>query len=235
MQSLFEDILCLYPLEQRQSTANPTNCTDICRKLVLCAWTARLRVVEAQVIQKFVQMSVGADAANFNAATWLDKSWTLPWQERNFAQLVRAKSELEGIEAGIDNNMDALGIGCKSQTTEEWEAEAWRSLQNTVAALKKRVDMTLQSYTEAVSVRQAQQVGYLTSLATLFIPASFVAAIFAMGGDYSASAGKFWVFWVISVPLVLLCCIILFTHFGVWLLRLFRKCLGYGEVEKSHV
>src|ERR1700733_7250961 len=77
MQSLFKDILYLYPLEQRQSTADPTSCTDICRRLVLCAWTARLRVVEAQVMQKQYEMSVGETATDFHAATWLDHSWTL--------------------------------------------------------------------------------------------------------------------------------------------------------------
>jgi Mg2+ and Co2+ transporter CorA len=43
-------------------------------------------------------------------------------------------------------------------------------------------------------------VGYLTSLATLFLPVLFVAAVFSMGGEYAAGESRFWVFWVIFAP-----------------------------------
>jgi Mg2+ and Co2+ transporter CorA len=138
--------------------------------------------------------------------------------------------------------MDALGIGSDSQTTEEWEAEAWKSLRNAVQTLKKRVDIISQAYTEAVSVRQsivsnqqAEQVGYLTSLAVLFVPASFVASIFSMGGDFSAGADRFWVFWAILVPLVMLSCIFLFTKLGERIWSSLRQYYEYGRKEESPV
>lgn len=236
---MFDDLLRLYPIKKRESTKDPKSCTDICRRLFLSAWTARLRIAEAQVIRKQYQMSIGATTTNFHAVTWLNGSWTLPWQEREFGSLVRAKSALESIDADLSYNIDALG---NNSCVDDWEAAAWKGLRDAVGSLKKRVDIISQAYSQAVSVResivanrQAQQVGYLTSLATLFIPASLLAGIFSMGGDFSAGASRFWVFWVISVPLVLMSCIFLFTKLGGWILSLLRRCSGQVNVEKSFV
>jgi Mg2+ and Co2+ transporter CorA len=112
--------------------------------------------------------------------------------------------------------MDALGISDTSQTTEKWEAEAWKSLENTLLTLKRRLDIMLEAYTQFVSIhestfgnQQARQVGYLTSLATLLIPASSIAAIFSMDGEFAAGQAHFWVFWTMSLPIVLVASIYL--------------------------
>lgn len=62
---------------------------------------------------------------------------------------------------------------------------------------------------QAVSVRetitantQSRQVGYLTFLATLFLPISFIASIFSMGGKFSVGEQLFWVFWAFALPVV---------------------------------
>jgi len=171
-------------------------------------------------------MSIGNIAAEATAATWLNKSWARPWDPRDFGRLVRAKSVLESTEWELYRNMDALGVLSKAQSTEAWETEAWKSLQKVVQTLKARLDIVLQAYMQAVSVResitsnkQARQVGYLTSLATLFIPISFVAAIFSMGGEFSAGASHFWVYWIIAVPVVAVGCLLLFTKVGGRILR----------------
>lgn len=241
MRSMFDDILRVYPTRGRQSTADPTSSSDVCRQLVLSAWTAGLRVNEAQVIRKQYQMSVGPGSKTFNPRTWLDRSWTHPWTERDFGRLVRAKSTLESIDSSLLYNMDALGIGGNNHLGEEWEVEAWKSLRSAVQTLKTRVNMISEAYMQAVSVResivantQARQVGYLTSLATLFIPLSFVAAVFSMGGDFAAGQKRFYVFWAISVPITLVAlCVLLF---GSWVLNSLRKCSGTIRVkEDKHI
>ncbi|CAI6087308.1 unnamed protein product [Clonostachys chloroleuca] len=240
MKSMFDDIVSMYPAWQRQSTADPVTSTDICRQLVLSAWVARLRITEAEVVRKQYQMSIGVGLSPFNPRTWLDGSWTQPWTEREFGGLVRAKSALESTDTSLFYNMDALGIGGKSHIGEEWETEAWKSLRNALLTLKTRVDIMMAAYTQAVSVResivankQARQVGYLTSLATLFVPVSFIAAVFSMGGDYAAGQQRFYVFWAISLPIAVVAfCAYLF---GGCVLSLLRKCLGTPEGEKYPV
>lgn len=235
MESMFEDILLLYPLTERQLTADLNSCMDICKRIVLSAWTARLRIAEAQIVQEQYRMSIGNTTNEISAANLFEKSWARPWHARDFGRLVRAKTALESIAWELYRNIDALGLGSQAQTTEVWEAEAWRSLQNVVQNLKARLEIISQAHMQAVSVResitsnkQAQQVGYLTSLATLFIPISFVAAVFSMGGDFSAGASHFWVYWVIAVPVVAVGCLLLFTKFG-------RRILGNVSAEQSPV
>jgi hypothetical protein len=234
-RSIFEDILRVYSLEQHQFPTDPGVCTDICRKLALSAWTAWLRVVEAHIAQEHYSLSTSAMVSEISTTTWLDKAWKQGWHSRQFGRLVRAKSALESIDVDVYYNMDALGIGGKTAITEDWETDAWKNLEHAVQVLKARLDVTLQAYTQAVSVqesitsnKQARQVGYLTSLATLFIPISFVAAIFSMGGNFSAGAKLFWVYWVIAIPLAMTGCILLFTQTGA-------KLLGHGDMDGSLV
>ncbi|KAI0530056.1 hypothetical protein GGR58DRAFT_268163 [Xylaria digitata] len=228
MKSMFDDVVNLYKARKCQSTADPKICTDICRQLVLSAWTARLRVMEAEVIRKQYQMSISSTTSTIDYRTWLDKSWTQPWKEREFGGLVRAKSVLETTSTNLFYNMDALGIGGRSPVGEEWETDAWKSLQNAILTLKTRVDIMSEAYTQAVSVResivantQARQVGYLTSLATLFVPVSFIAAVFSMGGEYAAGQQRFYVFWAVSLPVVVVASCIYF--FGDYILSVLPK------------
>jgi hypothetical protein len=195
---------------------------DYCRSLVLSAWTARIRIVETQLIKEQLMLSIGDIPAGARAAEVFEKSWQRPWHPRDFGRLVRAKSALESIDWELRRNMDALGIGSESKrTAEAWEADAWQSLREVIKSLKIRLDIMLQAYMQSISVRetsaankQARQVGYLTSLATIFIPLSFVAAIFSMGGDFSAGSDRFWVYWVVAVPVAAIGCLLLFTKLG---------------------
>ncbi|KAF4454873.1 magnesium and cobalt transport protein [Fusarium austroafricanum] len=211
MKSMFDDIVALYPYRPTQSSADPLTATDICRQLVLSAWVARLRITEAEVAIRQTHMTTDPSMDILNYRNWMDGSWMHAWTPRDFGGLVRAKTSLERMDLRLLYNMDALGVGKTNSITEEWEAEAWKRLRDTLLTLKMRVDILLQAYTQAVSAResqiankQARQVGYLTSLATFFVPMSFVAAVFSMGGDYAAGEKKFYVFWVISVPIAVL-------------------------------
>lgn len=237
MQSSFDDIVLLYR-EQRRSHQTPASCTDICRRLVLSAWTASIRIMEAQIVQEQFNMSIGARVTEFNSATWLDDAWTTPWESRRFGRLIRAKSALESVSADLYHNMDALGIGGKCQITEEWETDAWKSLQYTTDSLKTRVDIILQAYMQAVSVRetitantQARQVGYLTSLATLFLPISFIASIFSMGGKFSVGEQLFWVFWAFAIPVVGIGCGLLFSKPGRKLIGKLQQKNAFSSID----
>jgi len=227
MRSMFDDLCDLYPLMQRQSTTDALDCVNICREMVLSAWTAYLRIVEAQIIEEEFRKSVGRSANRANdIATWLSQSWTQPWQQREFGRLTYARLTLEKNDEDLRINMDALGVGTQNQTVEDWEADAWRHLRDTLRSNMRRLDILWQAYTQVISVResissnkQSRQVEYLTSLATLFIPASLIAAIFSMGGDFAVGASHFWVYWAVSAPIVALCFILLFTRLGGSALR----------------
>jgi Mg2+ and Co2+ transporter CorA len=53
------------------------------------------------------------------------------------------------------------------------------------------------------SIREAKNVKVLTVIAMFFIPLAFTSGLFSMGDRFSPGSDQFWVFWAVSVPLVL--------------------------------
>ncbi|KAF9876751.1 hypothetical protein CkaCkLH20_05597 [Colletotrichum karsti] len=228
MNSLFDDMVLLYPLTVRTSTASPNDCNDICRKLVLAEWTARLRIIEAEIARERLELIIPRSGAARNIAELLETSWPGFWRPKDFARLVRAKTILESITAELRQNLRALGVGpdATPRILSPWETDAWESLHEAAGLMVSKVEGTMQAYMQASSVRQmlsaneqAVQVGRLTSMATIFLPVSLVATIFSMGGEFAAGERMFWVFWVIAVPVGLVGCFLLFTTAGRNILR----------------
>ncbi|KAK5653830.1 hypothetical protein OQA88_7989 [Cercophora sp. LCS_1] len=173
------------------------------------------------------------------ATTWLDSAWTRPWQSRAFGRLVRARLAPETIATNPRTNVDALGLlggtsfvsndsnrSTSMSLMEGWEADAWYSLREALDGCKRRLDILWQAYSEAVAAResimsnfQGRHVGYLSSLATLFVPVSLVTGIFSMGGEFAPSESHFWVYRAVSVPVMILGCVLLFTRAGRRVMR----------------
>jgi hypothetical protein len=53
------------------------------------------------------------------------------------------------------------------------------------------------------SIQEARSVRVLTLLGKLFLPLGFSSGLLSMGGDFLLGTDKFWVFFVIAVPLIL--------------------------------
>ncbi|KAG5811350.1 hypothetical protein H9Q74_006054 [Fusarium xylarioides] len=76
--------------------------------------------------------------------------------------------------------------------------------------LKTRADLLNESLTGLTgilgnkrSIREAKTVKTLTLVALIFIPLSFTSALFSMYDDFLPGRERFWVFWVVSLPLVI--------------------------------
>lgn len=87
------------------------------------------------------------------------------------------------------------------------------------------------SYTQVVALREAQAsnvqasgVRWLTILGTLFVPVSVVAGVMSMGGEYLPGEDRFWVFFAVIVPVIVVV--------GVVLLLLMKGKLTFRSVQK---
>lgn len=54
------------------------------------------------------------------------------------------------------------------------------------------------------SVREAKNMKALTMIAMVFIPLAFTCGLFSMSDSYIPGGGKFWVFFAVSIPLVIM-------------------------------
>jgi len=70
------------------------------------------------------------------------------------------------------------------------------------------------------SITDSKSLSRLTILGFVFVPVSFVCSFFSMGGDFAVGENKFWVFWVVVLPLTL---VIVVAAFWKWWWRRLRK------------
>jgi hypothetical protein len=206
MSSMYDDIVCLYQTEQYEIIRIP----ELCRRMVLWSWRAQVNL-SAKLVKEVV-VNLLRDAAS--SVQSVDKT---AWR------LVQAKLQIQALEEGIQLNMNALGIGGPRSIAEEWEAEDWKSLENTIEAVGRGIDVVYEFQTQSAGIRGTRGVTRLTSVAILFAPVSVIAGIFAMAGDYAAGAKNFWVFWAVSIPLMSILSLILFKSILLSALRNLKK------------
>jgi Mg2+ and Co2+ transporter CorA len=70
------------------------------------------------------------------------------------------------------------------------------------------------------SISDSKSSGRLTILGFVFLPISFVATFFSMGGDFAVGERMFWVFWVVAAVVTAVDCAVGFGKYWE------RKWLG---------
>lgn len=95
-------------------------------------------------------------------------------------------------------------------------------LQDKVLATSRRIEKNIDLLTALVSIGEGKQalgenhaLARLSLLATVFLPFSTVATIFSIQGGYGPGEGKFWLFWVIAVPLTGLVILLTAPYYGI--------------------
>jgi Mg2+ and Co2+ transporter CorA len=63
------------------------------------------------------------------------------------------------------------------------------------------------------SIADSKSLSRLTVLGFIFVPVSFVATLFSMGGDFAVGQSRFWIYFAVTVPLTV---VILLMTFGKW-------------------
>lgn len=77
--------------------------------------------------------------------------------------------------------------------------------------LKERTDSLIQAMTGLASIagnrqnlEEARRVQRLTGLALFFVPLAYTSSLFSMQDNYAPNKGKFWVYWVVAIGIVVL-------------------------------
>jgi hypothetical protein len=194
MSSMYDDIVRLYRTGQYEMLRIP----ELCRRIVLWSWRAQVNLSAKLVKEVVVDLLL-------NAASSPQSTDRTAWR------LVQAKLQIQSLEESIQFNMNVLGIGGPRSIAEAWEAEDWKSLENTIATVGRGIDVVYEFQTQRAGIQGTTSVKNLTSVAILFAPVSVIAGIFAMGGEFAAGDKRFWVFWAVSIPLMSVLSLILFT------------------------
>ncbi|KAI1735869.1 hypothetical protein F4680DRAFT_452531 [Xylaria scruposa] len=104
------------------------------------------------------------------------------------------------------------------------------------------IEMQIKSYANALeslntlvqlanshrSMSEASDVRRLTYIAVVFIPLSFVAALFSMGDNFLPGRDNFWLYWATSIPITLVVLGVMSLHLlKAYFLCLFEKIQGW--------
>ena len=118
----------------------------------------------------------------------------------------------------VESSLRSMGINIDKESDDE--GKELLSVLKRLQGFKEKVESLTSVVTGILSVRQAdlsqketKLVSRLTFVALVFIPLSFTASIFSMGGDFLPGSSRFWVYFAAAVPMTLIILAL------AWLLR----------------
>lgn len=195
----------------------------------------------------------------YNAGILRSLEWPLLRQDALSIEMSKAEgkwSDLQTIASCCNNYVEdleeaMLSLGIDSQPPETGSPKSWvqddadfRYLLGQAKSLTKRVTELNSAFTGLTSIigndqanaeaersiQEAQSVRVLTLLATVFIPLSFTCGLLSMSDEYLPGSAKFWVFFAVSVPLVILIFVIAALINLAWLRPQQLKALILGRL-----
>ena len=118
----------------------------------------------------------------------------------------------------VESSLRSMGMNTDKESDDA--GKELLSVLKRLQGFKEKVESLTSVVTGMLSIRQADMsqketklVSRLTFVALVFIPLSFTASIFSMGGDFLPGSSRFWVYFAAAVPMT---CIVLAL---AWLLR----------------
>jgi hypothetical protein len=141
------------------------------------------------------------------------------WHDEFFDFIVGSCGAMKELIQEMVENMVSLGLPTKDGTARnsgvaggppQWEIDGWRSVLDLAHVVQGLTNALATVYLQYITIQEArisngnaQSLSKITVLTMFFIPLSTVASIFSMGGDFLPGNPKAWVFWVVSIPVLM--------------------------------
>lgn len=241
--SMLED-LCFYWLEYGNTLHiqdSPNIASVFLKKLTASNYMQLIEFVRSNLANLEYQLSL-VDSVN---------GIEIPWVEQQWADLHGWSRQCLGYVEDVEAIMLALGISSSnpdlSEIPADWTSSEkdFRYIHKFLKDLKIRTDVLISSITGLAGIagnrqalrearrsfREAKAIKTLTLLGMIFIPLAFCTGLFSMSEQYLPGAASSWVYFAVSIPLVVLIFILAFAidlgydDEGVWTLGKFMKAL----------
>ncbi|KAL4898783.1 hypothetical protein BDV59DRAFT_207015 [Aspergillus ambiguus] len=212
--SLFDDIVSVSSYVQHDVGEDARSTSYIARKLVIAVFLGflRRRYLNLLGLQSHISTAKPMNRCNY-LRNFMDGSLSR-WEHELFGFIVNVKFGMNVLLKEVEDNMAALGlnenIAQENGTIPLWERDGWTAVHEGCTTILHMADMLLNSYLQFVSIEEARSsnkgarsLARINILATLFIPMSTVASIFSMQEQFLPGRQFFWVFWVVSLPILL--------------------------------
>jgi hypothetical protein len=219
---LHDDILTHFSVADTCPGRNPLTITTFVRGFAVSKWTVQLNHIRRSYTH--CRATLFSNSEQGRNRSFHTKSspepvkqtanWGAHWKEWIFDSMAWYITDLSVNKQDIEANMRALGIDIEDTNSYgligKREAQMWRLIHAHCADLQDMFQQLTTLYTQVVALRkarasnaQAKSVKWLTMLGTFFVPLSVVAGIMSMGADFLPGQNKFWVYFAVVGPLLL--------------------------------
>jgi hypothetical protein len=220
--SIFDDALNKFASRNQDvgEIDNPMAVVKFPRKLLIGIMLAflRRRYLNLLRIQK-TRVKPGRTLRN-NYLSSLSEGALSSWHDEFFDFIVGSCAAMKELIQETEENMVSLGLPMEDRTTcnsgvaggpPQWETDGWRSVLDLAHVIDGLTNSLATGYLQYITIQEArisngnaQSLSKITVLTMLFIPLSTVASIFSMGGDFLPGNPRAWVFWVVSIPVLMM-------------------------------
>ncbi|KAH8902478.1 hypothetical protein BR93DRAFT_886947 [Coniochaeta sp. PMI_546] len=221
--SMFDDTLNNFASDNGWDDSeldNPMVVVEFPRKLVIATMLAflRRRYLNLLRIQK-THVKPNQTLRN-NYLSSFSEGALSSWHDEFFDFIVGSCAAMRELIREMEENMVSLGLPLKSGTAPDpevvgvppqWEVDGWGAVLDIGQLVNELTNALGTGYLQYVSIQEArvsncnaQNLSKLTVLTMLFIPLSTVASMFSMSDDFLLGGPRAWVFWVVSIPVLLL-------------------------------
>lgn len=223
----------------KSAIENPVNTTNYVLKVVAYHWTNLLELILLTMNQAEFVADEGRHPENFmgdpGAQTKLFATNNYKLWKKQISQLYVGiwyfnifRRRMAFYEDDLDLAIEALNPRSDASDLPEALKGAsidFQTLQARLRLYKARADMLASTADEIVNLRSAAKSLddsafnlRLAIFAAIVFPGTFIAALFGMSDGYKPGDEQFWIFWVVSVPLIALMIPIIVG--GSWLQKL---------------
>ena len=225
---LHDDVMIHFSVANAGPGGNPLSVTPFVRGFVISKWTAQLNHIRRSYSHTRAALFSKVPSCH-RVGTGISVRhtvlWGADWKEWMFETMTRFTTDLYLYRLEVETNMRALGIDVDDPQSYGFvgkrEAQMWRFLRSTCLDLQDMFQQLTNSYTQVIALREAQasnaqasSIRWLTVLGTLFVPISIVAGIMSMGGEFLPGEKKFWVFFAVVCPVLLVIGVVLVVTLG---------------------
>jgi hypothetical protein len=220
--SIFDD--ALNDLASRNQDAseidNPMAVVKFPRKLVIGIMLAFLRRRYLNLLRIQKTHVKPNQNLRINYLSSVSEGALSSWQDEFFDFIVGSCAAMKELIREMEENMVSLGLPMGNSNARnsgvaggppQWEIDGWRSVLDLAHVVDVVANSLAMGYLQYISIQEARisngnakSLSKITVLTMLFIPLSTVASIFSMGGDFLPGNSRAWVFWVVSIPVLMM-------------------------------
>jgi len=204
-----------------ESLEDPESVMAFAKKLVASHFLQLIYFVRALAAERSWNLSRRQADFNLDDLGWVEEQWSdLQSTSRRCTEYIE-DAELNLRELGIcasdgvraktaswiDCEIDMQYIHHRLQGLQDRVntlSDAMTGLGSLVANRLAQKQAVLTQKDSTRSLKEAKRTRLLTIVGLLFIPLAYSSSIFSIAGDYGPGGSAFWVYWVTSVPMVVI-------------------------------